>query len=307
MSDPIIKIQNLSRQFGPQHALNDICLSIKPGYVYGLIGRNGAGKTTLIKHLLGLYQAQTGWVRVFGKDPVLDPVGVLSQIGYLSEDRDLPPWMRVDELLRYTAAFYPNWDWDYALELLTTFQLDARKKIGQLSRGGKAQAGLIAAVAHRPRLLLLDEPSSGLDPLVRKDILNAIVKAVSDDGRTVIFSSHLLDEIEMMSDYLLVLQNGKLTIEGELDEIKLRHHSLTVRWKNQLDPAIPPTWSAEKMGEDWWLVLEGDGDQIENSVRSIGGEILTRRHSSLQEIFAARAGRRDRAERMEPLSARGGQ
>ena len=290
MSEYIVKVQNLSRQFGPQVALRDVSFVIQPGKVYGLVGANGAGKSTLIKHLLGLYQAQTGWVRVLGKDPAEDPVGVLSQIGYLSEDRDLPAWMRVDEFLRYTAAFYPNWDWDYAMELLVVFQLDAQKKVSQLSRGGKSQAGLIAAVAHRPKLLLLDEPSSGLDQLVRRDILNEIVNAVSDEGRTVIFSSHLLDEVERMSDSLLMLQNGQLTLQGDLDEIKSQHHSLSVRWpSNQPTPILPEAWSAEKTGDDWWLILEGDNLQVQHAVTIYGGEILTQRLSSLQEIFVSRA------------------
>jgi ABC-2 type transport system ATP-binding protein len=292
MSDSIVKAQNLSRRFGQQLALNDVTFSIKPGFVYGLVGANGAGKTTLIKHLLGLYQAQMGWVRVFDQDPVVDPVGVLAQIGYLSEDREMPEWMRVDEMLRYTAAFYPTWDWDYALELLATFGLDPRKKINQLSRGGKAQVGLITAVAHRPKLLLLDEPSSGLDPLVRKDILNAIVKVISEEGRTVIFSSHLLDEIDMMSDYLLMLQQGQLVMFGELDEIKSKHHSVSARWPDHVSqPPLTETCSVERIGNDWWLVFEGNGEQIQQSVTHSGGEILSQRNASLHEIFTARASR----------------
>src|SRR5688500_19130660 len=171
------------------------------GQAYVLVGANGACKTPLLKHLLGLLRAQTGSVRVFGLDPVRDPVGVLGRVGYLSEERELPEWMRVDELMRYTQAYHPTWDASYARELLETFALDPAKKIKELSKGMRAQAGLIAAVAHRPQLLILDEPSSGLDAVVRRDILDAIVRAVADDGRTVIFSSHLLGEVERMSDH----------------------------------------------------------------------------------------------------------
>src|SRR5690606_6615550 len=111
------------------------------------------------------------------------PVSVLQRIGYLSEERDLPEWMRIEELLRYTAAYYPNWDFAYARELVETFALDTSKKVKDLSKGMRAQAGLIAAVAHRPELLLLDEPSTGLDAVVRKDILNAIIRTVAEEGR----------------------------------------------------------------------------------------------------------------------------
>jgi ABC-2 type transport system ATP-binding protein len=220
MSTSVVDVSGLSRSFRDTKALDDLSLSAEEGLVYGLVGANGAGKTTLIKHLLGLLKAERGSVRVFGRDPVRHPVEVLGRIGYLSEERDLPEWMRIHELLRYTRAFHPRWDEVYAKELLDTFGLDANKKVKDLSKGMRAQAGLIAAVAHRPELLLLDEPSTGLDAIVRKDILNAVIRMVADEGRTVIFSSHLLDEVEQMSDYVFMMDQGRLVLEGPLDHVK---------------------------------------------------------------------------------------
>src|SRR6476620_6039147 len=124
MSESVIAILGLTRRFDDKTALASVSLSLPRGAVYGLIGANGAGKTTLIRHLLGLLRAESGSVRVFGRDPVADPVGVLSRIGYLSEENDLPGWMRVGELMRYSAAFYPGWDHAYAEELRTMFALD---------------------------------------------------------------------------------------------------------------------------------------------------------------------------------------
>src|SRR5437773_10374257 len=123
-SEPVIEVTELTRRFGATTALDSVSLSLPRGAVYGLVGANGAGKTTLIKHLLGLLRAERGSVRVFGLDPVADPVGVLSRIGYLSEDNDLPGWIRVEELIRYQRAFYPQWDDAYAEELRQTFALD---------------------------------------------------------------------------------------------------------------------------------------------------------------------------------------
>src|SRR6185503_4837654 len=183
MPNTVIAVHEISRKFGTKRALDRVTFRATEGKVYGLVGANGAGKTTLLKHLLGLLRAQSGSVRVFDRDPVRDPVGVLSRVGYLSEERELPDWMRIDELMRYTQAYHPNWDEKYARELLETFALDPAKKIKDLSKGMRAQAGLIAAVAHRPELLILDEPSSGLDAVVRRDILDAIVRTVADDGR----------------------------------------------------------------------------------------------------------------------------
>jgi ABC-2 type transport system ATP-binding protein len=169
VSDPVIEIADLTRRFGTKDALSSVTLTFPRGGVYGLVGANGAGKTTLIKHVMGLLKAERGSVRIFGLDPVAAPVGVLSHIGYLSEENDLPGWMTVGELIRYTRAFYPKWDDAYAEELRKRFALDAGQKIKNLSKGQKARAGLLIALAHRPQLLVLDEPSSGLDPIVRKD------------------------------------------------------------------------------------------------------------------------------------------
>ena len=223
MSEAVIEISDLTRRFGATTALDAVSLSLPRGAVYGLVGANGAGKTTLIRHILGLLRAQAGSVRVFGRDPVADPVGVLSRLGYLSEDNDLPGWMRVDELIRYTRAFYPAWDDAYAEELQKTFALEPSAKVRSLSKGQKARAGLLVALAYRPELLVLDEPSSGLDPIVRRDILGAIIRTIADEGRTVLFSSHLLQEVEQVADHVTMIHAGRILVSARLDEIRESH------------------------------------------------------------------------------------
>ncbi|HJQ37029.1 MAG TPA: ABC transporter ATP-binding protein [Thermoanaerobaculia bacterium] len=220
---PVIDVNQLSRRFDTKTALDDVTLSVPRGAVYGLVGANGAGKTTLIKHILGLLRAQGGSVRVFGLDPVADPVGVLSRIGYLSEENDLPGWMRLDELIRYSRAFRPSWDDDYAEELRQSFALDPAAKIKNLSKGQKARVGILIALAYRPDLLVLDEPSSGLDPIVRRDILGAIIRTVADEGRTVLFSSHLLEEVEQVADYVTMINKGRIVLSAPLEEIREAH------------------------------------------------------------------------------------
>jgi len=172
--EPTIAVRSLTHRFGATTALEDVSLSVPPGKVYGLVGENGAGKTTLIKHVLGLLRAQHGSVYVFGRDPVTDPVGVLSRIGYLSEERDLPGWMRVDEQLRYSRAFYPDWD-------------------------------------------------DGLDPIVRRDILDANLRTIADERRTVLFSSHLLDEVERVADHVAVISRGRMVLNAPLAEVRASH------------------------------------------------------------------------------------
>jgi ABC-2 type transport system ATP-binding protein len=220
---PVIQIDQLTRRFGAKIALNTVSLWLTCGGVYGLVGANGAGKTTLIKHILGLLQAESGSVRIFGLDPVADPVGVLSRIGYLSEENDLPGWMRVDELMRYLRAFHPKWDDAFAEELRQSFALDPAAQIKNLSKGQKSRAGLLVALAYRPELLVLDEPSSGLDPIVRRDILGAVIRTIADEGRTVLFSSHLLDEVEQVADHVTMIREGTIVMSAPLDEIKASH------------------------------------------------------------------------------------
>jgi len=226
VTESVIHVVDLTRHFDGKTALDSVSLALARGAVYGLVGANGAGKTTLIKHILGLLRAESGTVRVFGLDPVAEPVAVLSRIGYLSEENDLPGWMRVDELIRYSRAFYPAWDDAYAEELRQSFALDAAARVKALSKGQKARMGLLIALAYRPELLVLDEPSSGLDPIVRRDILGAVIRTIADEGRTVLFSSHLLDEVEEVADHVMMISAGRVALSAPLVAIKESHGSL---------------------------------------------------------------------------------
>ena len=225
MSESVVQITELTRRFGTKTALDSVTLTLPRGAVYGLVGANGAGKTTLIKHVLGLLRAERGSVRVFGLDPVADPVGVLSRIGYLSEENDLPGWMRVDELIHYSRAFYSAWDDRYAEELRQTFALDTGARVDTLSKGQRARLGLLIALAYRPELLVLDEPSSGLDPIVRRDILGAVMRTIANEGRTVLFSSHLLDEVEQVADHVTMISHGRIVLSAPLAEVRAKHRA----------------------------------------------------------------------------------
>ena len=291
-ASPLIETSGLCRKFGQKLALNHVSLKIPRGRVFGLVGENGAGKTTLIKHILGLLKAERGSVRVFGFDPVADPVAVLSRIGYLSENRDLPPWMRVDELLRYTQAFYPRWDPAFAEELRNQFGLDPAAKIKNLSRGENAKAGLLIALAFRPELLLLDEPSSGLDPMVRRDILEAIIRTVADEGRTVFFSSHLLEEVERVADDIAMMFAGEVVLTGTLDDIKEHHHRLILRFESPQSraPKVPGVLSLTGSGREWTAICNGGRSEVIAAVARAGGRVVAEATASLDEIFVARAG-----------------
>lgn len=292
VASAVIEISGLTRKFENKVALNHVSLEIPRGRVFGLVGENGAGKTTLIKHILGLLKAESGRVRVFSFDPVAAPAAVLSRIGFLSENRDLPPWMSVDDLLRYTQAFYPRWDPAFAEELRQQFGLDPAARIKNLSRGENAKAGLLIALAFRPELLLLDEPSSGLDPLVRRDILEAIIRTVADEGRTVLFSTHLLDEVERVADDVAMMFAGRIVLKGPLDEVKENHHRLVLRFDSPQPaaPEVPGVLSITGSGQEWTLICNGSRQATIAAAAQLGGRVVLEETPSLEEIFVARAG-----------------
>jgi ABC-2 type transport system ATP-binding protein len=296
---PVVEIRDLTRRFGRRTALDRVSLTIPRGGVLGLVGVNGSGKTTLIKHILGLLQAQSGEVRVFGLDPVREPVAVLSRLGYLSEDCDLPNWMRVGELLRYTGSFHKSWDSAYALELCKRFGLDPSMKVSALSRGLRARAGLVTALGHRPELLLLDEPSAGLDPLARRDILQAVVRSVSEAGATVLFSSHLLDEVERIADQVALIDSGKLVFHGDLDAVRGSHRRLTLRFREarSTPPALAGVLSWEGGGHEWTAVCQGELGELRRAATNAGGTVVEESVPRLDDLLAAHAGHAGRAER----------
>ena len=290
MSDQTIIVEELSRRFGSKAALNRVSFTLSAGTVMGLVGENGAGKTTLIKHLLGLYRPQSGTVRVFDRDPARDSVQVLQEIGYLSEERDLPDWMRIAELMSYQRAFYANWDQAFADELCEMFQLSKKQRVSSLSRGQRARVGMLVALAHRPALLVLDEPSSGLDPVVRSEILMAIVRTVADEGRNVLFSSHLLDEVQRVADRVAMLHAG-----AHDDRQLVGRH---LEFPSSIDSSILGAtgrgseivrrlaWSGE--GREWAAICNGQLEQLRKAAIEAGAEVVDEDVVTLNEVFVAR-------------------
>ena len=290
VESPLVSLNNITRRFGTKLALDRVTLDVPRGGVLGLVGANGAGKTTLIKHLLGLLRAQTGTVRLFGLDPVVHAATVLGRLGYVSEDRDLPPWITVGELLRYSRAFYPSWDAAYADQLRDQFQLAAEARIRTLSKGELAKASLLVALAHRPELLVLDEPSSGLDPVVRRELLEAIVRSVADEGRTVLFSSHLLDEVARVSDRVAMLAHGRLVLSGELYAIMETHRRAVIRLPGAAATAraLPGALAVTGGPTEWTVIRNGASPQFHEAVAAVQGEVLEEAGATFEEIFHAR-------------------
>jgi ABC-2 type transport system ATP-binding protein len=259
--------------------------------VFGLVGLNGAGKTTLIRHLMGLLKAKHGTVRVLGENPVESPEALLKRIGYMTEEDSLPKWMRVGDMLDFSRSLYPNWDDAYCKELCEMFSLTRTDKLSEMSKGQRARVGLLIAIAHRPELLILDEPSSGLDPIARSDILEAIIRTVSEDGRTVLFSSHLLDEVDRVCDSVALMCEGTMIESITVEKLERRYSEIICRpdenWASP--PSVTGVFGWKSSVDEWSAVV--DQETLQDSAKLEALSITQTREISLLRWFAARTGK----------------
>lgn len=220
MIESAVSIRNLRKSFGSKVVLEDVSLEVPRGQTFALLGRNGAGKTTLIRILLGLIRADGGSVRLSDRDPAADPIEVRRRVGYLAEDQVMYGWMTPIELCRFLEPFYPSWDMRTAQEYLDRFEIPRHCRIRHLSKGQTVKLGLAIALAHRPDLAILDDPSIGLDPIARKEFNRDLIEHLQAEGRTVVYSSHLLDEVEAVADAVAILHNGRIARHAPTDVLR---------------------------------------------------------------------------------------
>lgn len=218
--DPAIQVQGLCRRFGKLEVLRGLNLDVPQGCIFGLLGINGQGKTTLIRILLGLLRADSGICRVLGIDPQRDAIQVRRLVGYMAENQTMYGWMRVRQLIEWVASFYPQWDWSFVDRFQKEVNLDGNQKVKVLSKGQTSRLALLLALAHQPRLVILDDPTLGLDPIARKDFLRDVIGHLQSRGVTVFFSSHLLYEIEPICDRIAILQDGRIIQSAAVDDLR---------------------------------------------------------------------------------------
>jgi ABC-2 type transport system ATP-binding protein len=221
MSDIVLETHNLTKAFGSQFALDHLNLSIPRGTICGFLGRNGAGKTTAIKLMLGLLHPTVGSATVLGCDAQALTPEIKARIGYVTEGHRLITWMTIKRIEQFQKAFYPDqWDSQFFAEMIEYFELSPRKKIKHLSNGQRAQVSLALTLAPNPELLIMDDPTLGLDPAIRRQFLEGMIHLIMNQGRTVLFSSHILADVERVCDRLLVLDKGVLRADCTLDQFQ---------------------------------------------------------------------------------------
>ena len=298
MSIPAISIQNFTKRYGKVTAVDNLSLDVPKGSIFGLLGQNGAGKTTSIRTMLNLLQPTEGGIEVLGLDSVRDSLDIRKRIGYLPEEPTYYTWMTVDEIIGFNAAFYPTWDPDLADKLLDDLGLPRDRKLGSLSRGMQAKVGLVMALGPRPELLILDDPTSGLDPVVRHEFLEAMISNVQSEGGTVFFSTHLLHEMERVADEVAMIHEGKLRLRGSLEEVKRDFKKLRAVYPNVVPEVFPLEGivRAESNNHQALLTVDKYDPSMDDVLMGSGAESVELIDLSLEEIFVETVkGERDSA------------
>lgn len=240
---PAIETSDLLCRYGRVEAVRALTLTVQPGTIFALLGPNGSGKTTTIRALMNIIRPAQGRATVLGVDSRRLGRREFETIGYVSENQKMPRWMTVGELLAFCRPLYPTWDDALCRKLLDEFALPADFKIGRLSRGMRVKAALISSLAYRPRLLVLDEPFSGLDPVVRDDLVRGVLELAGQEQWTVFLSSHDLDEVERLVDHVGFLDAGRLVLSEPFAELHGRFRRVEVTADQAaLPPSAPDTW-----------------------------------------------------------------
>jgi ABC-2 type transport system ATP-binding protein len=289
----IIETQNLSHRYWRTEALRDLSLAVPAGSVFALLGANGAGKTTAIKVLMNLLRPSAGVARVLGVDSRRLGEQELAQIGYVSENQQLPLWMTVRQLLDYCRPFYPTWDRELEARLLTQFELPADRKLKQLSRGMLMKAALLSSLAYRPKLLVLDEPFSGLDPLVREEFVHGLLETARLGDWTVFVSSHDIEEVERLADHVALLEAGSLRFTETTEALLGRFRRIEVEMDGGISASnLPASWLGwrSEAGRASFFESAYESETTERACRERFPSATVQAHPmTLREIFIALA------------------
>jgi len=290
MTDLIIQTTQLTKAFKAKQALRGLDLRVPAGSIFGFLGRNGAGKTTTIKTLMGLLRSDSGSAEVFGI-PVAyadRSVEIRRRIGFVTEDKELYPYMTVEQIIAFTRPFFPKWQRELERRYLDMFALPPKAKIPALSKGMRSKLMLLLAICRGADLLILDEPTDGLDPAAVEDVLRELVSIAAATETTMFFSSHQLGEVDCIADHIGIIDQGRMIVSGSLDDLKASHQRLqivladsapsTIRWPAGVE-------SVHQEGRVVSLLASRNLDAIAAEANSIPGATVEQFPVSLKEIF----------------------
>lgn len=283
----MIKINQLQKSFGDKQVLRGVDLEVEPGTVLGLLGQNGSGKSTLIKCALGLIRATDGTATICGDDAWDLSTETKAQLGYVPQEVVSYPWMRVRQVIAYTAAFYPTWNQKIVDELCRRWQLPLEDRVGPLSVGQLQSLGIALALGHEPNLLILDEPVASLDPNARREFLRTLLEVSDQNERTILFSTHITSDLERIASRVAILRDGKIAFHGELDTLKEHVKRLHITSDGQLPAsfAIPGALQCEVNGNTATVSIDNFNEQLLDELKKTWHADITVHDLNLEEIF----------------------
>jgi ABC-2 type transport system ATP-binding protein len=268
----VIQTNRLTKYFGAKCVVSGLTVQIPTGTVYGFLGRNGAGKSTTIRMLMGMVQPSSGTAEVLGHDAAALPAEVRDRVAYLAEGHPLYRWMTVAEAVKFSRAFYPGrWNGPMLDQILDHFELPSRSKIRRLSHGQRAHVALALAIAPDPDLLILDDPTLGLDTVARRDFLMSMIQLVERQGRTILFSSHILSDVERVADRIGILVDGVLRVDCPTEHFKESVRKVVVEFAGRPPklPACPGLVNAWESGNRLELVIVNFGPEQQHLIESL--------------------------------------
>jgi ABC-2 type transport system ATP-binding protein len=283
----MIDVKSLSKSYGDFNALDGLDIHIDGGSVYGLLGPNGSGKTTLIKHLVGIYKNESGTISINNKT-VFDNPETKSEIIYISDDLFYFSQYSIKEMANFYASMYPNWSWERFNTLEQVFPIDVKRRVVKLSKGMQKQVAFWLGISAKPKVMILDEPVDGLDPVMRKKVWNLVLQDVAEYGTTVLVSSHNLRELEDICDHVGILFKGKMMVERDLDNMKSDIHKLQLAYSGDVPLDIFKAGEIlhqTKNGSVLQFIVRGSKDSIISRVKITNPVIMDILPLSLEEIF----------------------
>ncbi|KJS17630.1 MAG: hypothetical protein VR69_04605 [Peptococcaceae bacterium BRH_c4b] len=286
MNSTAMELNGVCKKY-PGFTLEIDNFSFSQGAIMGLLGPNGAGKSTMIKATMNLVRIDRGSITLLGRDYLREEIEIKKQVGYVPEECNLYEEAAAGWLGQFVSKYYKDWDHCFYHALLEKFGVDRNKKVKKLSKGGKMKLSLCLALAHRPRLLLLDEPTSGLDPVVRHDFLKELLEVIQDESRSVLFSSHIVSDIEKVADYVAFIKGGQIALCDEKENILDRWRRVSFRAKDSGALERLKEYLAYYKGEDQnYQGVSGDcGGDLQKTLTSLGAENVQLSPMSLEEIM----------------------
>ncbi len=290
MNDFVIEMNDVHKSYKRTKALAGFDLQVPTGSIYGFLGPNGAGKTTAIKLLMGMLKANGGEARVFGLN-TSDPTGSVEarkRVGFVAEEKELYPYMTVEQIIRFTRPFYPGWREDLEKRYLKLFDLPANRKIPKLSKGMRSKLMLLLAMARGADLLILDEPMEGLDPAANEDVLRELVELSAAEGTTIFFSSHQIADVEQISDHICIIDQGTSRVSGALDDMKANYRKVQITFPDSPPPSVQWLEGATRIRQEGRMVSMlafKNVDAILAQGRSFPGALAESFPLNLKEIF----------------------